>query len=93
MEQPKALKSIAFSHEPAMWLAAIQALIGLIVGFGVPLTSEQVGLIMAFCAAIGGLIVRQKVFAPTSKEGDKLEAVKYENQPIQSVMSAEEATK
>lgn len=79
------MSNLSFSHEPAVWLGVIQALIGLAIGFGVPITSEQAGLIMALAASIGAVIVRQKVFAPTNKDGAELEAVKYEGMPLQEV--------
>ncbi len=78
--------SFSFNREPALWLGAIQAAIGLaVVVFGVKLSAEQVGSIMAFAAAIGALIVRANVFSPKSKDGDKLVAVQYEGQPPESV--------
>jgi hypothetical protein len=77
---------MSFSREPALYLALLQAIIGLVVGFGVNLTNEQMGMIMAVAAAIAAVIVRQNVFAPTSKDGAKLEEVKY-------VGSAPEAVK
>lgn len=50
-----------FHREPALILAAVQAAIALAIGFGVDISPEQFGLIMAFCAAVLGLIVRQRV--------------------------------
>lgn len=48
-------------REPALILAALQAIIALAVGFGLDITTEQVGLIMAASAAVLGVIVRQNV--------------------------------
>ena len=50
-----------FNREPALILAAVQAAIALAIGFGVDISPEQFGLIMAFGGAVLGLIVRQRV--------------------------------
>ena len=47
--------------EPAMIMAAIQAVIALAVSFGLGLTNEQVGGLLALSAAILGIITRQHV--------------------------------
>jgi nitrate/nitrite transporter NarK len=49
------------SSEPVMVLAVVQAALGLAVSFGLGWTAEQVGTVLAFSAAILGLIARQKV--------------------------------
>ena len=59
-----------FTHEPAAWAAALQAILALAVAFGLHLTSEQTGCIMAVAAALGGLIVRQSV-TPTCKRAEE----------------------
>lgn len=55
-------------------IAVIEALIALLVAFGLDLTAEQVGAIMAFVAAVGGLIgiliVRPRV-TPVADPRDK----------------------
>lgn len=56
----KRVKSL-WDQEPAMFLAVIQAGVALLVSFGFELTGEQVGAIMAFSAAVVGLITRSKV--------------------------------
>lgn len=48
-------------REPAAIMAAIQAAIALAVGFGLGWTAEQVALVVAFSAAVLGLITRSKV--------------------------------
>ncbi len=48
-------------REPVMFMALIQAGIALAVGFGLPVTPEQTGLILAFAAAVLGFIARQSV--------------------------------
>ena len=47
--------------EPAMFMAAISAGVALMSAFGLELSGEQVGAIMAFFAAVVGIITRQKV--------------------------------
>lgn len=50
-----------FGREPALVLGAINAILALAVGFGLNITSEQVGLINAAVAAVISVIVRQRV--------------------------------
>lgn len=50
-----------FQTEPAMVLAVVQAGLALAVGFGVHITTEQMGLVMAFAAAVFGLWTRSRV--------------------------------
>ena len=50
-----------WNREPALILAVIQAGLALALGFGVHLTTEQMALIMAFVAALLGLITRSRV--------------------------------
>jgi hypothetical protein len=50
-----------FDREPALILAAVQAIIALAIGFGLDITTEQVGLILAATAAVIGVITRSKV--------------------------------
>lgn len=49
------------NKEPALILGALQAVLAVAVGFGLDITPEQFGLIMAAAAAIASVIVRQKV--------------------------------
>ncbi len=49
------------NSEPAVIIGAVNALIALAVGFGLELSTEQVGLIMAAVAALLTLVVRSKV--------------------------------
>ena len=55
-EQP-----VIFKREPAAILAALNAVIALAIGFGLDLSSAQVGLILAATAAVLGLITRSQV--------------------------------
>lgn len=54
------------NNEPALWLAAVQAILACAIGFGLHVSQEQFALIMATAAAIAGLIVRQSV-TPNAK--------------------------
>ena len=49
------------SQEPVFVLAVVQSILALVTAFGLGLTGEQVGAIMAVTAAVLGLIARQKV--------------------------------
>jgi hypothetical protein len=47
--------------EPVLMLALVQATLGMLVGFGLAWTGEQVALVTAFSAAVLGVIARQRV--------------------------------
>jgi hypothetical protein len=57
-----------FKREPARILSLVSAVIALAVGFGLPVTSEQVGLIMAVVAVLVGEGTRSQVYSPASVE-------------------------
>lgn len=48
-------------REPALVLGLLQAVIALAIGFGLDISPEQFGLIMAASAAAAAVIVRQQV--------------------------------
>jgi hypothetical protein len=50
-----------FGREPAMVLALAQAVIALVVAFGLNLAPDQIGAILAVTAVILGLITRSRV--------------------------------
>jgi hypothetical protein len=50
-----------FGREPAMVLALVQAVIALVVAFGLSLAPDQIGTILAVTAVILGLITRSRV--------------------------------
>ena len=50
-----------WGREPALIVAAIGALIDLAVSFGLNLSTEQVGAIMAAVSAVLGVVTRSKV--------------------------------
>jgi uncharacterized membrane protein len=53
--------NLAFSREPALWIAIIDAVLVLAVTFGAPLTAEQKGAIDAVLAAVAGVLIRSQV--------------------------------
>lgn len=55
-----------FGREPALILGVVQAVLALALSFGLDLSSDQMGAILAVTAAILALVVRAKV-APTTK--------------------------
>lgn len=55
-----------FGREPAVILSLVSALIAVGVGFGLDVTPEQVGLIMAAVSAVIGFVTRSQV-TPTSE--------------------------
>lgn len=55
-----------FGREPALILGLVQAALALAVGFGLHLSTEQMGLLMAFSAALLAVITRQNV-TPVNK--------------------------
>ena len=50
-----------WGREPAMVLATMQAILALAIAFGLDLTDEQLGAILAASAAVMGLITRSQV--------------------------------
>lgn len=74
-----------FKQEPAAWVGTIKAILVAGMAFGLNMTGDQLGVVVLALEAIGGLLIRQNVFAPVSKDGDQLEKVKYEGQPIENV--------
>ena len=50
-----------FNREPILWLAAVQAAIALVTSFGLDMTGEQTGAVMAVSAALLGLVARRRV--------------------------------
>lgn len=55
-----------FGREPALIYGAIAAIIAIAVGFGLPVTAEQTGLILAGVTAIIAVVIRQSVYSPQS---------------------------
>ena len=57
-----------WNREPVAILATLQTILGLVLAFGISLSQEQVGAIMAAAAAILGLLARSQV-SPVPKAG------------------------
>lgn len=53
-----------FGREPAVILGLVQVTIALFVAFGMELSNEQTGAILAFTGALLAVITRQSVYAP-----------------------------
>ncbi len=49
------------TREPVALQAVVQAALGLFIGFGLPVSTEQMGLVLVFTAAILALMTRQNV--------------------------------
>lgn len=60
-----------WNKEPAAFLGLVGAAIALGVGFGLPVTSAQVGLIMAFVSAGLAFVTRSQVI-PTDKANSQI---------------------
>ncbi len=50
-----------WGREPTMLLALVQAVIALVVAFGLNLAPDQIGAILAVTAVILGLVTRSRV--------------------------------
>ena len=50
-----------WGREPVLVLSMVQAAIALAVGFGLKISADQLGLIVAFTAAVLGFITRSQV--------------------------------
>lgn len=50
-----------FSDEPAVYIGILEALLAVLVAFGLNLSAEQIGAIMALATAIGAVVIRQNV--------------------------------
>ncbi len=53
-----------FKAEPALFLALVNSVIALVLAFGVQLSADQIGAILAVTSALLGLLTRQAV-SPT----------------------------
>ena len=59
--------NINLRNEPALLTAVIQAVIAVAVSFGLDLSTEQVGALLALSAAVAALFLRQRV-SPTAAD-------------------------
>lgn len=64
-----------FGKEPALIIGAVNALLALGVGFGLPVTPAQVGLINGAVAAILAVVTRQQV-VPVGVADKQIEVAK-----------------
>ncbi len=61
VSMPDSQPGTIFGREPAMVLALVQAVIALVVAFGLNLAPDQIGAILAVTAVVLGLITRSRV--------------------------------
>lgn len=54
------------SHEPAVWVGIANAMVVLVIAFGVPITMEQKGAMTAVIAVLSSIYVRSQV-TPAAK--------------------------
>lgn len=52
-----------FKREPASVMAAVQALLALALSFGLDLSTQQIGAILAATAAVLGLVTRSQTYS------------------------------
>lgn len=71
-------KPSILGREPVAVQAVIQAALALAVGFGLDLSSQQIGLLLAFSAAVLALVTRQAV---TPVEAPNLPGQEPQNDP------------
>lgn len=57
--------------EPALGAAVLQAILAVAVSFGLDLSAEQVGAIVALAAAVSALLLRRRV-SPTRPAGESV---------------------
>lgn len=57
-----------WNREPVMFLAVLQAAVALAMAFGLKLSATEIGAIMAFTAAVLGLITRSQVVPVAPKQ-------------------------
>ncbi len=82
------MKSL-WTAEPTMILAVVSAGIALAIGFGAHISTQQMGLIMAFVAAVLGLINRSQVTSPAALQNmtpQTLATAQDAAQPVKDVV-------
>lgn len=64
------LGALGWATEPALWVGLAEAIIVLLVAFGVPISADQkaavIGLISAVLAIVGAIVTRSQV-TPNAK--------------------------
>ena len=61
-----------WGREPVVILSAVQSVIALAMGFGLPITSEQMALILTVTGSLLALFARSQVTAPRVTMGDRM---------------------
>lgn len=75
------------SKEPALILGAVNAVLALAVGFGLPVSPAQVGLINAAAAAILAVIIRQNSVAiPVANKQIEIAKVSSPDTPTEQII-------
>lgn len=75
--------NISFKREPVAWVFAIKAVLVVAISYGLKMTNEQLALVVVALEAIGGLIVRQNVYAPTNAAGQPVAMAEKDPQNAQ----------
>lgn len=52
---------LALEEEPVVVIALLESFVILLIAFGVPVTPEQLGAIVAFATAVGAVLARRRV--------------------------------
>lgn len=65
-----------FHREPALIIGLVKAGIALLVAFGLSLTAEQVGAIMAFVTMAGAVVTRSQVWSVESHKNALAQVVR-----------------
>ena len=69
-----------FEREPALIYGVINSVIALVCAFGLKLTVEQIGALLAASSAVLALMTRQNVYSPETVDTDfDLKEVETEN--------------
>jgi hypothetical protein len=59
------LSDLGWADEPALWIGVTEAVIVLLVAFGVPISAEQkaavLGVVSAVLAVVGAIVTRSQV--------------------------------
>lgn len=64
-------------NNPALLIGLLEAVLALAVAFGVDLTKEQMGAVVAAIVAVGAIATRQSVHGPVSHQRDLDDAVEH----------------
>lgn len=78
-----------WNREPTMILSTISAGVALAIGYGAHVSTQQMALIMTFCAAVLGLINRSQVTSPSTLQNltpSTLAAAQDAAQPVKDTI-------